>query len=87
MSLSIGEGEMVAVMGPPDSGKSTLLILMGGLDMPTSGALLVLGVDLLGDREMRDYGFEGEDGDLDDPLLVVAQADSVAIARPLAERP
>ena len=32
------------------------------------GSLLVLGVDLLGDREMRDYGFEGEDADLDDPL-------------------
>ncbi len=50
------------------------------------GSLLVLGVDLLGDREMRDYGFEGEDADLDDPLLFLAQADSVAIARPLAER-
>ncbi|HYN41992.1 MAG TPA: FtsX-like permease family protein [Thermoanaerobaculia bacterium] len=50
------------------------------------GSLLVLGVDLLGDREMRDYGFEGEDADLDDPLLFLAQADSVAVARPLAER-
>jgi putative ABC transport system permease protein len=50
------------------------------------GSLLVLGVDLLADREMRDYGFEGEDADLDDPLLFLAQADSVAVARPLAER-
>ena len=50
------------------------------------GSLLVLGVDLLGDREMRDYGFEGEDADLDDPLLFLAQLDSVAVARPLAER-
>jgi len=50
------------------------------------GSLLVLGVDLLGDREMRDYGFEGEDADLDDPLLFLAQADSVAVAKGLAER-
>ncbi len=50
------------------------------------GSLLVLGVDLLGDREMRDYGFEGEDADLDDPLLFLAQPDSVALAMGLAER-
>ncbi len=50
------------------------------------GSLLVLGVDLLGDREMRDYGFEGEDADLDDPLLFLAQPDSVALARPLATK-
>lgn len=50
------------------------------------GSLLVLGVDLLGDREMREYGFEGEDADLDDPLLFLAQPDSIALARPFAER-
>jgi putative ABC transport system permease protein len=50
------------------------------------GSVLVLGVALLGDREMRDYGFEGSEEDLDDPLLFLAQADSVALARPLAER-
>ncbi|MBI5013898.1 MAG: FtsX-like permease family protein [Deltaproteobacteria bacterium] len=50
------------------------------------GSLLVLGVDLLGDREMRDYGFEGADADLDDPLLFLAQPDSVALARPFAQR-
>lgn len=50
------------------------------------GSLLVLGVDLVGDREMRDYAFEGDDVDLDDPLLFLAQPDSVALARPLAAR-
>ncbi len=50
------------------------------------GSLLVLGVDLLGDREMRDYGFSGEDADLDDPLLFLAQPDSVAVTRTLAEK-
>ena len=46
VTLDIGAGEMVAVMGPSGSGKSTLLNLMGGLDVPTSGALLVAGEDL-----------------------------------------
>ncbi len=50
------------------------------------GSLLLLGVDLLGDREMREYGFEGEDADLDDPLLFLAQPDSVAVSRELAQR-
>lgn len=50
------------------------------------GSVLVLGVDLLGDREMRDYGFEGSDADVDDPLLFLAQPDSVVMARPLAQR-
>lgn len=50
------------------------------------GSLLVLGVDLLGDREMRDYGFEGEDADIDDPLLFLAQPDSALLARSLADR-
>ncbi|MBI5576157.1 MAG: ABC transporter permease [Deltaproteobacteria bacterium] len=50
------------------------------------GSLLVLGVDLLGDREMRDYGFEGEDADIDDPLLFLARPDSAVLARSLADR-
>lgn len=46
INLTIGRGEMVAVMGPSGSGKSTLLNLMGGLDIPTEGQVLVDGVDL-----------------------------------------
>ena len=50
------------------------------------GSLLVIGIDLLGDREMRDYGFDGEDADLDDPLLFLAQPDSALFTREFAGR-
>jgi putative ABC transport system ATP-binding protein len=51
INLTIGAGEMVAVMGPSGSGKSTLLNLMGGLDVPTSGSVIVSGKDLATESE------------------------------------
>ena len=40
VSFSIGEGEMMAIVGTSGSGKSTLLHLLGGLDTPTSGDVI-----------------------------------------------
>nr|WP_284507824.1 ABC transporter ATP-binding protein [Caballeronia sp. GACF4] len=46
ISLSIAEGDFVALMGPSGSGKSTLLNLIAGIDRPDSGELLVGGLDI-----------------------------------------
>ncbi|MEW6219881.1 MAG: ABC transporter ATP-binding protein [Thermodesulfobacteriota bacterium] len=48
VTLSIVKGELVSIMGPSGSGKSTLLHLMGGLDQPSSGQVLLDGRPLGG---------------------------------------
>ncbi len=46
LSLEVGQGEFVAVMGSSGCGKSTLLHLIGGLDQPTAGSIMIEGHDL-----------------------------------------
>ncbi len=56
------------------------------LQPATLGTVLILGVDLLGDHEMRGYSFSGDNEDVDDPLLFLAQADSIALSKVTAKR-
>ena len=51
LSLKVQKGEFVAVMGPSGSGKSTLLNLLGALDKPSSGRIMIDGVDISGLNE------------------------------------
>jgi putative ABC transport system ATP-binding protein len=46
VNLGVQEGEMLAIMGRSGSGKSTMLTLLGGVDVPTSGQVLLEGTDL-----------------------------------------
>lgn len=55
VDLAIQEGEMVAVMGPSGSGKSTLLNMIGGLDRPTDGQVVIDGQDLATIRNLDKF--------------------------------
>ncbi len=56
IDFSIGEGEMVSVMGPSGSGKSTLLYCVSGMDRPTAGEVSFNGRDIskLSDKELAE---------------------------------
>lgn len=64
VNLKVEEGEMVAIMGPSASGKSTLLYSVSGMDVPTSGSVIFDGKDLtkiskneLSEVRLDDMGF------------------------------
>jgi len=46
VNLTIGKGEFTAIVGPSGSGKTTLLNMIGGLDTPTSGTIVVDGIEI-----------------------------------------
>jgi ABC-type lipoprotein export system ATPase subunit len=58
VNMAVLEGEIVAVMGPSGSGKSTLLHIIGALDRPTSGQVIVNGKDLAKVRDLDRFRSE-----------------------------
>ncbi|WP_025620601.1 ABC transporter ATP-binding protein [Salinispora cortesiana] len=88
VSFSIGEGELVAVMGPSGSGKSTLLGMAGGLDQPTAGDVYVEGHALasrtpaeLARLRRQHIGYVFQDFNL---VAGLTAAENVALPRELA---
>ena len=60
VNLQIAEGEFLALMGPSGSGKSTLLSILGGLNPPTSGKLIIDDIDVyaLASERLADFRHE-----------------------------
>ena len=57
LNFTINQGELVVILGPSGSGKSTLLNLLGGLDKPTSGEIIIddENITAFSDKELTHY--------------------------------
>ena len=91
VNLKIRHGEMISVVGPSGSGKSTLLNMLGALDAPTSGKILIDGFDIsrMGERALarfrnRKIGFIFQSYNLIDRSKVTKNVELPAI---VADKP
>ena len=55
INLAIDRGSFVSIIGPSGSGKSTLLNMLGALDSPDSGHVIINGVDLASQKDLSDF--------------------------------
>lgn len=93
ININIDKGQFVAIMGPSGSGKSTLLNLVGALDRPTAGRVIIDGVDLkkLGEDRLsilrnRKLGFVYQSFNLIQRLTSVENVEMPLIARGVPEK-
>ena len=91
VNLSLEEGKFIVVLGPSGAGKSTLLNMLGGLDSPTEGTILVGGKDIstLTPNELAEYraasvGFVFQSYNLIPTLTVI---ENVALVKEIAPNP
>ena len=91
VDLSLEEGKFIVILGPSGAGKSTLLNLLGGLDSPTEGTIVVNGKDIstLTENELADYraetvGFVFQSYNLSPTLTVI---ENVALVKEIATNP
>ncbi len=91
VNLSLEEGKFIVILGPSGAGKSTLLNLLGGLDSPTEGTILVNGKDIstLTPNELAEYraasvGFVFQSYNLIPTLTVI---ENVALVKEIAPHP
>lgn len=93
INLRIEKGEFVSIMGPSGSGKSTLLNLIGALDPPTSGRVIIDGIDLrkLNEEKLsvlrnRKLGFVYQSFNLIQRLTSVENVEMPLISRGIPEK-
>jgi putative ABC transport system ATP-binding protein len=91
VNLSLEEGKFIVVLGPSGAGKSTLLNMLGGLDSPTEGTIVVGGKDIstLTPNELAEYraasvGFVFQSYNLIPTLTVI---ENVALVKEIAPNP
>ena len=87
LSLSVGHGEFVALLGPTGAGKTTTLRLVAGLEMPDSGLIRIDGRDVTGDAPAdRDVAFVFQQYSLY-PHLTVFENMAFALRAPIRRVP